>query len=206
MTPLFNGLLLGFSIAAPVGPIGILCLRKTLTQGRSFGFVAGLGAASADAIYGSAAALGLTIISQFLIKYASWVQLVGALFLLFLAYRTFSSPVMHTEDSDISRTDYLRTFVTTFFLTLTNPLTILSFIGIFAGMNLASGSVSSVYLIVGVFLGSAAWWLLLSTVVGLLRKMIGSKTMKFINLFSSLILLSFGIYSMYSAYEGLVHP
>lgn len=206
MTPLFNGLLLGFSIAAPVGPIGILCLRKTLTQGRSFGFVAGLGAASADAIYGSAAALGLTIISQFLIKYASWVQLVGALFLLFLAYRTFSSPVMHREDSGISRTDYLRTFVTTFFLTLTNPLTILSFIGIFAGMNLASGSVSSVYLIVGVFLGSAAWWLLLSTVVGLLRKMIGSKTMKFINLFSSLILLSFGIYSMYSAYEGLVHP
>lgn len=206
MTSLFNGLLLGFSIAAPVGPIGILCLRKTLTQGRSFGFVAGLGAASADAIYGSVAALGLTIISQILIDYASWVQLIGALFLLYLAYRTFSSPVKHTEDSDISRSDYLRTFVTTFFLTLTNPLTILSFIGIFAGLNMASGSVSSIYLIVGVFIGSAAWWLLLSTVVGVLREMIGTKTMKLINLFSSLILLSFGIYSMYSAYVGLIQP
>lgn len=205
MTPLLNGMLLGFSIAAPVGPIGILCLRKTLTQGRSFGFVAGLGAASADAVYGSMAALGLTVISHFLIRYSPWVQLLGALFLLYLAYSTFRSPVTQAAEADIARTNYLKTFITTFFLTLTNPLTILSFIGIFAGMNIASGSVSSVYLIVGVFLGSAAWWLILSTVAGLLRQMIRPRVMKMINLLSGLILLAFGIYSLYSAYGGLFH-
>lgn len=205
MTPLLNGMLLGFSIAAPVGPIGILCLRKTLTQGRSFGFVAGLGAASADAVYGSMAALGLTVISHFLIRYSPWVQLLGAIFLLYLAYTTFRSPVTQATEADIAKTNYLKTFITTFFLTLTNPLTILSFIGIFAGMNIASGSVSSVYLIVGVFLGSAAWWLILSTVAGLLRQMIRPHVMKMINLFSGLILLAFGIYSLYSAYGGLFH-
>lgn len=205
MTPLLNGILLGFSIAAPVGPIGILCLRKTLTQGRSFGFVAGLGAASADAVYGSMAALGLTVISHFLIRYSPWVQLLGAIFLLYLAYTTFRSPVTQATEADIAKTNYLKTFITTFFLTLTNPLTILSFIGIFAGMNIASGSVSSVYLIVGVFLGSAAWWLILSTVAGLLRQMIRPHVMKMINLFSGLILLAFGIYSLYSAYGGLFH-
>lgn len=205
MTPLLNGILLGFSIAAPVGPIGILCLRKTLTQGRSFGFVAGLGAASADAVYGSMAALGLTVISHFLIRYSPWVQLLGAIFLLYLAYSTFRSPVTQAAEADIVKTNYLKTFITTFFLTLTNPLTILSFIGIFAGMNIASGSVSSVYLVVGVFLGSAAWWLILSTVAGLLRQMIRPHVMKMINLFSGLILLSFGIYSLYSAYGGLFH-
>ncbi|WP_328591333.1 LysE family translocator [Paenibacillus albiflavus] len=190
-------------MAAPVGPIGILCIRKTLNQGRSYGFISGLGAATADAIYGSIAALGLTIISQFLIKQANWINLFGAIFLLYLAYVTFRAPVSNNIEKDHDKGNYFKTFGTTLFLTLTNPLTIVSFIGIFAGMNIGSVSGSSVYLVLGVFMGSAIWWLLLSSFVGLFRKMISSESMKLINTISGLILFGFGIYSLYKAYKGL---
>lgn len=89
MTPLMKGIILGFSIAAPVGPIGVLCIKKTLSQGRAYGFIAGLGAATADAIYGCIAAFGLTIITQFLLRQSNWINLIGAVFLLYLAYITF---------------------------------------------------------------------------------------------------------------------
>lgn len=203
MTPLIKGILLGFSIAAPVGPIGILCIRKTLHQGGSYGFISGLGAATADAIYGSIAALGLTIISQFLIRQTTWINLLGAVFLLYLAYTTFRAPVGNHIGTDNGSMNYIRTFGTTLFLTLTNPLTIVSFVGIFAGMNIGSVSIASVYLVFGVFLGSALWWLLLSLLVGLLREMISVRTMRLINTISSLVLAAFGIYSLYKTYMGL---
>lgn len=197
MTPLMKGIILGFSIAAPVGPIGILCIRKTLDQGRSFGFIAGLGAATADAIYGSVAALGLTMVSQFLIKQSTWINLFGAVFLLYLSYITFRAPIKNNIESDRTRTNYFRTFGTTLILTLTNPLTIVSFVGIFAGMNIGPESETSLYLVLGVFLGSAIWWLLLSGIVGSLRQMISTRAMKRLNTLSSLILFGFGIYSFY---------
>jgi len=203
MISLVKGIIIGFSIAAPVGPIGILCIRKTLYQGRSYGFISGMGAATADAIYGCIAALGLTFISKFLISLSTWINLFGAVFLFYLAYVTYRVPVSNNIENDHAKGNYLRTFVTTLFLTLMNPLTIVSFIGIFAGLNIGPVSGSSIYLVVGVFLGSALWWLLLSSFVGLFRKMISSRTMKLINTFSSLILFGFGIYSIYKIYKGL---
>lgn len=202
MTPLMKGIILGFSIAAPVGPIGILCIKKTLSQGRAYGFIAGLGAATADAIYGCIAAFGLTIISTFLLRQSNWINLIGAVFLLYLAYITFRAPVSNSIEANHARNNYLKTFGTTLFLTLTNPLTIISFIGIFAGMNIGGPVLgSSVYLVFGVFIGSAAWWLLLSFFVGFFRRMISLRTMKLINMLSSLILLGFGIYSLYRIFE-----
>jgi len=201
MTPLMKGIILGFSIAAPVGPIGVLCIKKTLSQGRVYGFIAGLGAATADAIYGCIAAFGLTIISQFLLRQSNWINLLGAVFLLYLAYVTFRAPVSNSIEGNHARNNYFKTFGTTLFLTLTNPLTIISFIGIFAGMNIGSVLGSSVYLVFGVFIGSATWWLLLSFFVGLFRRMISLKTMKLINTISSLILLGFGVYSLYMSFR-----
>ncbi|MGG3280085.1 LysE/ArgO family amino acid transporter [Paenibacillus solani] len=180
MTPLMKGIILGFSIAAPVGPIGVLCIKKTLSQGRSYGFIAGLGAATADAIYGCIAAFGLTIISQFLLRQSNWINLLGAVFLLYLAYVTFRVPVRNSIEKNHARNNYYKTFGTTLFLTLTNPLTIVSFIGIFAGMNIGPVPGSSVYSVLGVFIGSATWWLLLSFFVGLFRRMISLRTMKLI--------------------------
>lgn len=201
MTPLIKGTILGFSIAAPVGPIGVLCIKKTLSQGRAYGFIAGLGAATADAIYGCIAAFGLTIISQFLLRESNWINLFGAVFLLYLAYVTFRAPVSNSIKENHTRNNYFKTFGTTLFLTLTNPLTIVSFIGIFAAMNIGSVLGSSVYLVFGVFLGSATWWLLLSFFVGLFRRMISLRTMKLINTLSSFILSGFGIYSLYRAFK-----
>src|SRR4030066_1702005 len=156
MIYLYKGLIIGFSIAAPVGPIGILCIKRTLSSGRLVGLASGLGAATADALYGCIAAFGLTFISDFLIHQQAWLRLVGGLFLCYLGIKTFfSHPTDSTQESNPG--GLLNASGSTFFLTLTNPITILSFAAIFAGLGL--GSVSKGYipaglLVAGVFIGS----------------------------------------------------
>src|SRR5918997_6693891 len=158
-------MLIGFAIAAPVGPIGVLCIRRTLAEGRLSGLVSGLGAATADAVYGAVAALGLTFVTEFLIGGEAWLRLVGGAFLVFIGVRTFlARPVERAAPS--ARSGLPGAYASTFFLTLTNPTTILSFAAIFAGLEVAgdaSGSaLSAMLLVLGVFLGSAAWWVVLS--------------------------------------------
>lgn len=204
MTPLIKGIILGLALAAPVGPIGILCIRKTLNFGRLVGFISGLGAATADAIYGSFALFGLTIVSQFLIKQSLWIHLIGSLFLFYLAFITLKKPVKDTiENESMTKMNYILTFGSTLFLTLTNPMTIVSFIGIIAGMSTGTESKSSIYLVLGVFLGSAIWWLFLSYIIGFFRRATSHTTMKLINTISSLILFGFGIYSFFKSLSGL---
>src|SRR6476661_6636317 len=160
---LARGLLLGFSIAAPVGPIGVLCIRRTLADGRLAGLVSGLGAATADALYGAVAGFGLTFVSTFLVSQQVWLRIVGGLFLLFLGLKTFLIKPS-TVSADSGGKGLLRAYASTVALTLTNPLTILSFAVVFAGLGLGSGSsdyLSAGLLVLGVFCGSALWWLLL---------------------------------------------
>ncbi len=124
-----KGLILGFSIAAPVGPIGILCIRRTLQYGRLSGFCSGLGAAAADTFYGIIAAFGLTLISDFLLEKRIWLHLIGGLFLIYLGWRTFfSKPV--EKNQKIPHKTFTSDFFSTFFLTISNPLTILAYIAI----------------------------------------------------------------------------
>ena len=195
-----KGLLIGFSIAAPVGPIGVLCIRRTLAEGRNSGLVSGLGAATADAVYGSIAGFGLTIISGFLLDQQIWIRLVGGAFLCYLGIKTFI-----TSPSDRAAVaqgkGLLSDYISTFFLTLTNPMTILSFAAIFAGLGLgaAAGDYGSAgVLIVGVFLGSATWWFLLSGGVSILRRQFGHSTIRWVNRISGLIILSFGVVAFWS--------
>ncbi|MFC5528289.1 LysE/ArgO family amino acid transporter [Cohnella yongneupensis] len=201
MEPIFQGFILGLSIAAPVGPIGLLCIRRTLTNGITHGFVSGIGAASADALYGCVAAFGLTFATQFLIKQAEWLHFLGAIFLLYIAYRTFTSNVAKEEAHTRAGNGYRRAYGSTLLLTLTNPMSIISFLGLFAGMNIHQGTDSSVLLVVGVFFGSAAWWLLLSSIVGSLRRMISESAMRAVNYASAIILLAFGLHSLYEAFR-----
>jgi threonine/homoserine/homoserine lactone efflux protein len=155
----YKGLVIGFSIAAPVGPIGILCIKRTLTLGRWVGLASGLGAATADAIYGFIAAFGLTFISNFLIQQQTWLRLIGGAFLCYLGIKTFiSQPAVSSAPS--SHLSILNAYGSTFFLTLTNPLTILSFAAIFAGLGLVNANsdyLSASITVLGVFLGSACW-------------------------------------------------
>ncbi len=193
--PFLKGLLIGFSIAAPVGPIGVLCIRRTLASGRITGLLSGMGAATADAFYGSIAAFGLTAISSFLLQQQVVLRLVGGAFLCYLGLRAMLSRPANTTSLN-NRVSRLNAYVSTFFLTLTNPLTILFFAAIFAGFGLVAerpSFASAGVMVLGVFLGSSTWWLLLSGVISLFRSRFGQTGLAWVNRISGVIILGFGI-------------
>jgi threonine/homoserine/homoserine lactone efflux protein len=201
--PLFlRGLVIGFSIAAPVGPIGILCIRRTLAEGRASGFLSGLGAATADALYGCVAGFGLTVVSAFLVDQRAWIQLIGGVFLLALGVRTLrSKPAERPAQASAGR-GLAGSYLSTLLLTLTNPMTIISFAGIFAALGVAETGASltaAVWLVAGVFAGSAAWWLLLSGGVGLMRDRIATGALLWVNRASGVVLVAFGAVAVWQA-------
>jgi len=202
MELLLRGLALGFAIAAPVGPIGVLCIRRTLADGRLIGFVSGLGAATADAFYGAVAAFGLTVVADLLAGQRIWVRLFGGLFLCVLGLRTLlRRPVARpTRTTTGVRRGIAGAYGSTLALTLTNPATILSFAAIFAGLGLAgsAGRAAGALLVFGVFLGSALWWLILSGGVGLLRARFDARAMRAVNIGSGLMLLGFAALALAS--------
>ena len=160
---LCKGLVLGFSIAAPVGPVGLLCIRRSITSGRMAGLATGLGAATADACYGAVAGFGLTRVTAFMVGERTWLSLLGGLFLCGLGVRIMrAKPDAMRSSSDETRihSAYLSALV----ITLTNPMTILAFVGAFAGLGLAVARdyMAATLLIGGVFIGSGIWWLILS--------------------------------------------
>jgi len=206
----FQGLILGFSIAAPVGPIGVLCIRRALSNGQLSGFISGLGAATADAFYGSIAALGLTLISGFLIEQKFWLGVLGGVFLCYLGVKTFfdnsqsipgSRDLSFVLNKDCGKTlrkkNLLADYATTFFLTLTNPMTIISFAAIYAGLGLGletKTTSTGFWLVIGVFWGSTLWWVTLSSLTNILRgKFLTKKGLSWINRISGVVLVAFGI-------------
>jgi threonine/homoserine/homoserine lactone efflux protein len=194
---LIEGLALGFSIAAPVGPIGILCVRRTLSGGRWRGLCAGLGAATADAAYGCVAAFGLTTVSGFLARRAFWLGLGGGLFLMYLGVRTFlSRPAARAAPADSDRPASI--YASTLALTLMNPATILSFAAAFAALGLGTSGdyPSAALMVLGVFLGSAGWWVILSGVVGTLRSRVNEGWTRAVNRASGVLLVLFGIFAL----------
>jgi threonine/homoserine/homoserine lactone efflux protein len=201
---LFRGLVIGLSIAAPVGPIGVLCIRRTLAEGRITGLISGLGAATADAIYGCIAAFGLAFISNFMVSQQTWLRLVGGLFLCYLGVRTWQAkPAGQAATSQAK--GLAGAYVSTFLLTLTNPMTILSFAAIFAGLGLASASggyLSAGILVLGVFTGSALWWLILSGGVGLLREKTNARGLQWVNRISAAVIAGFGLLALFSILAG----
>ncbi len=197
---LLKGLLIGLSVAAPVGPIGVLTIKRTLTEGRTSGFVTGMGAALADTVYGIIAGFGLTAVSSLLLTYEFWMKLIGGLFLIYLGIKSFRS-IPPSEKAAVISKGLFSNFISTFFLTVTNPSTILSFLAIFAGLGIGSAETSyasSITLVLGVFLGSAVWWLFLSSVVSLFQSKITPKRLILVNQISGLIIISFGILAFYS--------
>ena len=202
---ILQGILIGVTIAAPVGPIGILCIRRTLAEGRLAGFISGLGAATADAMYGGIAAFGLTFISIFLINQSFWLRLGGGSFLIYLGIKTFLSvPSKETGPYPKSSNDdnLLRNYGSTLFLTLTNPITIISFAAIFAGFgivtNQSNDNLAASSMVLGIFLGSSIWWISLSVITGFFRRMVNHKTMIWINRISGTIIVSFGLLALIS--------
>jgi threonine/homoserine/homoserine lactone efflux protein len=193
-----QGLILGFSIAAPVGPIGLLCLQRTLAQGRRAGFISGLGAATADACYGLVAAFGLTAVISFLLGLQTWLQLGGGLFLLWLGIKTLCAPAAPANPATAPASAGLaRAFGSMFLLTLANPATILSFFAVFAGLGISPQRGSALPLVAGVFLGSAAWWLVLSQLAGLFRCHLQDGRLRLLNVVAGASLLALALWSLW---------
>ena len=197
-----RGLLIGLSIAATVGPMSVLCIQRTLNKGQLYGLVSGLGIATADGIYGSIAAFGLTLITNFLIMEQIWIRLIGGIFLIYLGIKTMlSTPPERAATLTMHSTGYPGAYVSTFLLTLTNPLTILSFAAIFAGIGVGSASksfLSAAVVVLGVFCGSALWWIILTSIISLLRKKMDAQWRLWINRISGTIITLFGIGALLS--------
>lgn len=188
--------MIGFAIAAPVGPIGVLCIQRTLNRGSSFGFVSGLGAATADACYGIIAAFSVAAVFNFLSAQKIWFSLAGGLYLGYLgikAFRTVPANQIETSDGMGRLSAYLSIFV----LTLTNPMTIFAFAAVFAGFgfgNTDGNYLNALILVVGVFTGSALWWLTLSVVTGLIRRKFNTGHLAWINRISGAVIIGFALY------------
>ncbi|MEM9541886.1 MAG: LysE family translocator [Cyanobacteria bacterium P01_E01_bin.42] len=198
---LFKGFSIGLAVAAPVGAIGMLCIYRTLAYGRLIGLISGLGAATADGVYGCIAGFGLAALSNFLVDRAFWFQSFGGLFLMYLGVKTFcAKPKQKAEDD--KRSNCSTAYFSTFFLTLTNPTTILSFIGIFAGLGLVNSSDNyqgALLLVLGVFIGSAAWWLFLSFAIARLQKAIHLVNLRWLNRLSGIAIVIYGILAVSSS-------
>jgi threonine/homoserine/homoserine lactone efflux protein len=189
--------IIGISIAAPVGPIGVLCIRRTLANGKLAGFLSGMGAATADMVYGAIAVFGLTAITNLLVDNAIWLRLIGGGFLLYLGIKTFrEKPAEHAAQANQDGMPGM--YFSTFFLTITNPMTILAFAAIFAGTLLGENTNSPLVMVAGVFAGSAVWWLTLSLGVGTMRDRITQSHMVWINRISGAVIIAFGIFALTS--------
>ena len=197
-----RGFILGFTIAAAVGPISLLCIRRTLADGRLVGLASGLGVATADATYGAVAAFGLTAVTDVLVDWRRALALIGGAFLLWLAWRTIRTVPgqVATTAARPGRRGLAGAYLSIVGLTLTNPMTILSFAALFVGLGITAGDGPGAGLLtLGVFAGSAAWWVGLVAVVGLLRTRLTTWWLRRINVLSGLLIGAFAIVALGSA-------
>lgn len=190
--------LIGLSIAAPVGPIGLLCIQRSLAHGTHIGFISGLGAAAADACYGAVGAFGIGAITRHFVELATPLALAGALFLAWMGLKMLGATPPERAANAVDPARALPAFASVFVLTLSNPLTILSFIAIFA--TLAGGSplsaASATLMVVGVFCGSAAWWLMLALGIATIRHRLDARAMRWIDRIAGGCLLAFAVWQL----------
>lgn len=197
-----QSLLIGLSIAAPVGPIGLLVIQRTLSRGAAVGLATGLGAAVADALYGAVGAFGVQALIAALNAARVPLALLGGAFLLGLAWRTWrSAPATHAAPAADARS-LAGCFAGTFVLTLSNPATIFSFIVVFGTLGAASAGASPWAMVAGVLVGSALWWLLLSAAVSRLRSRFDAAWQRRVNAASALLLAGFALWQWASLARG----
>jgi len=197
-----RGFALGLSIAAPVGPIALLCIRRTLTAGRASGWATGLGAATADAIYGTLSALGVSVIASVLLDHSHWLRLFGGAFLCYLGIRAFfAAPIQ--ASSERGTVGLGQSYLSGLLLTLSNPITILSFAALFASAGVGGtgqAGQGAAWIVIGTFAGSAAWWIVLAAATERLRARFDEGWLRWLNRISGLLLIAFGLYSIWALF------
>lgn len=196
-----KGFIIGLSVAIPVGPIGVLTIKRSLTDGRLSGFITGLGAACADGLYGAVAAFGMTAVAVYLNSIELVLKSVGGLFMIYLGLRFFFSTPPDSDKPHITE-GLLYCFVSTFFLTIVSPATIVAFLAVFASVGLGTtdiGYTGATLMVIGVFAGSALWWFILSWFVSRFRSSINVTGWKWVNRISGCIIGGFGLFTFIQA-------
>jgi threonine/homoserine/homoserine lactone efflux protein len=191
-----KGMLVGIVIALPAGPVGVLCVRRTIFHGRLAGFISGLGAASADAVFGIIAAFGLTFVSDLLFEYQNWLRLSGAVFLLYIGISAFIADPLRGTQSQRDPDDLIADYASAFALTITNPITILAFLAIFASIGFSGPEATlgrAEILVLGVWFGSLLWWAGLAFGAGRVRLSFDREHLVWINRGSGGILVFCGV-------------
>jgi len=202
-----RGLVIGFTIAAAVGPITLLVVRRTIDHGGIYGFASGLGVATADATYGAIAAFGLTAITSVLVSNHALLGLVGGVVIVFLGIRIARSrPTGPATDGE--RPGLVGAFASIYALTMTNPLTIVLYAGVFAGIGLAAGAsfVDAAVLTLAVWAGSTLWWVVLCSVVAWLRGRVSPAALLWVNRISGAALVLFGALAVIAALRPAAGP
>lgn len=193
---LLKGVLVGIIIAVPAGPVGVLCIRRTIFHGRLAGFASGLGASTADAVFGIIAGFGLTVVSDLLIGYQDWLRLGGTGFLLTIGIRALTADPLRGAQAERDPEGLLADYASTFVLTITNPITILAFLAIFAGIGFSGPQATvgrAAVLVLGVWLGSLLWWAALAVGAGMVRLSFDRDHLVWINRASGGILVLSGV-------------
>jgi threonine/homoserine/homoserine lactone efflux protein len=197
-----RGLAIGLAVAIPVGPIALLCMRRTLERGFLVGFSTGVGAAAADLFYAAIAAFGIAAVETALLQYRTSLAFVGGLFLIALAAKTaFSKPAV-VQQAAARNGGMLSAVISGFVLTATNPLTVFGFVAIFAGFGVGRGLTDSgraISLVVGVLAGSTIWWMALTSVITRLRHLFSSRTLHRLNVAAAALIAGFGGYELVTA-------
>ena len=194
----FQGVAIGISVAAPIGPMALLCISRTLVRGRLTGFISGLAAATVDLLYASVGAFGLGAVSSLMLRQQFWLRLLGGSYLLYLAVVTFRQVPKQVDMAQTNQQGLLMVFVSTVGLNLANPLTIMPFFAMFAGAGFSTGNdrMSAVAIVVGVFVGASSWWLFLSAFCSAFRTQFGLRRLRVINRLSALAIGAFALYSL----------
>jgi len=196
---LLKGAVIGFAVAAPVGPVAIICIRRTLTEGRISGMASGFGAATADFVYACIAALGFSAVSDYLTGHVFWIRLIGGFLLVGWGIRSlflFSKDVAPQQN----KRRIISSYLTTFLLTISNPMTVLVFIAIFSAFCLSEATMyKNIVLLIGIFGGSLAWFLFLTETIHFLRSKITYYVLQLTNKISGFVIIGFGIATLASA-------
>lgn len=197
------GIAAGLLISVPLGPVGVLIIRKTLNRGRYAGYFGGAGATLADTFFAIIAGFGVSIITDFIDSYQTEIRLIGGIILMVLAYKIFMSNVVDQIRKKGKKNTLWADFMHTYFLTLSNPLTIIVIGAIFAtgGPGKNATQIDILTLILGVFAGASSWWLTLVTVINLFRKKIRLKSLWYLNKITGILIFLFGVFVMLTAMD-----
>lgn len=194
-----DGFIVGLIASVPLGPIGVLCIQRTLSKGRLSGFISGLGAATSDAIYAIIACFSLSYVVSFIEKQMLWLQIFGVVLLTFLGLKIFfSNPAIQLRRQKSSSKNFHQDFISIFFITISNPLYVFLFIGIFAGLRFVqpqNNIFGQMFLILGVFAGAASWWFALTSIINLFRTKINLRRLWWINKIAGAAIVLVGLLS-----------